>query len=256
MKWLRLLIRSFFFFFQAEDGIRDAQESRGLGDVYKRQNLNQANAASDKMAHEAAVHAQESAHAHAAHAQEAAARDAATHARHAQEVAAHDAAAHAAHQEAAAAHAAHLRAATPPRRLESAHAHAAHAQEAAARDAATHARHAQEVAAHDAAAHAAHQEAAAAHAAHLRAATPPRRLEERFGPPLVGGPADPVLARSPSPLGPPPLHGEPLVPAPHSPQLSAGLELFPGSTEKARNAAGRLKQLEDRGRAVLMNYRK
>ena len=29
----------FFFFFQAEDGIRDAQESRGLGDVYKRQIL-------------------------------------------------------------------------------------------------------------------------------------------------------------------------------------------------------------------------
>src|SRR5678816_4212520 len=29
-----------FFFFQAEDGIRDAQESRGLGDVYKRQNQN------------------------------------------------------------------------------------------------------------------------------------------------------------------------------------------------------------------------
>src|SRR5674536_317846 len=29
--------RSSFFFFQAEDGIRDAQESRGLGDVYKRQ---------------------------------------------------------------------------------------------------------------------------------------------------------------------------------------------------------------------------
>eukprot|EP00658_Telonema_sp_P-2_P033933 TRINITY_DN24815_c0_g2_i2.p1 TRINITY_DN24815_c0_g2~~TRINITY_DN24815_c0_g2_i2.p1 ORF type:complete len:116 (-),score=43.94 TRINITY_DN24815_c0_g2_i2:132-479(-) len=28
-----------FFFFQAEDGIRDAQESRGLGDVYKRQML-------------------------------------------------------------------------------------------------------------------------------------------------------------------------------------------------------------------------
>ena len=27
----------FFVFFQAEDGIRDAQESRGLGDVYKRQ---------------------------------------------------------------------------------------------------------------------------------------------------------------------------------------------------------------------------
>ena len=29
----------FCFFFQAEDGIRDAQESRGLGDVYKRQRL-------------------------------------------------------------------------------------------------------------------------------------------------------------------------------------------------------------------------
>ena len=28
------------FFFQAEDGIRDAQESRGLGDVYKRQSWN------------------------------------------------------------------------------------------------------------------------------------------------------------------------------------------------------------------------
>eukprot|EP00658_Telonema_sp_P-2_P007594 TRINITY_DN12837_c0_g1_i2.p1 TRINITY_DN12837_c0_g1~~TRINITY_DN12837_c0_g1_i2.p1 ORF type:complete len:299 (-),score=42.26 TRINITY_DN12837_c0_g1_i2:105-1001(-) len=28
-----------FFFFQAEDGIRDAQESRGLGDVYKRQDM-------------------------------------------------------------------------------------------------------------------------------------------------------------------------------------------------------------------------
>ena len=26
-----------FFFFQSEDGIRDAQEARGLGDVYKRQ---------------------------------------------------------------------------------------------------------------------------------------------------------------------------------------------------------------------------
>eukprot|EP00658_Telonema_sp_P-2_P006928 TRINITY_DN12599_c0_g1_i2.p1 TRINITY_DN12599_c0_g1~~TRINITY_DN12599_c0_g1_i2.p1 ORF type:complete len:117 (-),score=49.09 TRINITY_DN12599_c0_g1_i2:41-391(-) len=31
------LVHLFFFFFQAEDGIRDAQESRGLGDVYKRQ---------------------------------------------------------------------------------------------------------------------------------------------------------------------------------------------------------------------------
>ena len=30
------------FFVQAEDGIRDAQESRGLGDVYKRQEFNKA----------------------------------------------------------------------------------------------------------------------------------------------------------------------------------------------------------------------
>ena len=29
-----------FFFFQAEDGIRDLVRSRGLGDVYKRQELN------------------------------------------------------------------------------------------------------------------------------------------------------------------------------------------------------------------------
>ena len=28
------------FFFQAEDGIRDAQDSHGLGDVYKRQSIN------------------------------------------------------------------------------------------------------------------------------------------------------------------------------------------------------------------------
>ena len=28
------------FFFQAEDGIRDLVRSRGLGDVYKRQNMN------------------------------------------------------------------------------------------------------------------------------------------------------------------------------------------------------------------------
>ena len=28
---------TFFFFFQAEDGIRDVERSRGLGDVYKRQ---------------------------------------------------------------------------------------------------------------------------------------------------------------------------------------------------------------------------
>ena len=35
----RILLFLFFHFFQAEDGIRDAQESRGLGDVYKRQVL-------------------------------------------------------------------------------------------------------------------------------------------------------------------------------------------------------------------------
>ena len=29
-----------FFFFQAEDGIRDLVRSRGLGDVYKRQGMN------------------------------------------------------------------------------------------------------------------------------------------------------------------------------------------------------------------------
>eukprot|EP00831_Metopus_contortus_P037171 TRINITY_DN29307_c0_g1_i1.p1 TRINITY_DN29307_c0_g1~~TRINITY_DN29307_c0_g1_i1.p1 ORF type:complete len:135 (-),score=35.85 TRINITY_DN29307_c0_g1_i1:38-442(-) len=33
--WLRDVY--FFFFFQAEDGIRDVERSRGLGDVYKRQ---------------------------------------------------------------------------------------------------------------------------------------------------------------------------------------------------------------------------
>ena len=34
--WL-FVILLFFFFFQAEDGIRDLVRSRGLGDVYKRQ---------------------------------------------------------------------------------------------------------------------------------------------------------------------------------------------------------------------------
>ena len=34
------LVGCCFFFFQVEDGIRDAQESRGLGDVYKRQRCN------------------------------------------------------------------------------------------------------------------------------------------------------------------------------------------------------------------------
>mgnify|MGYP002683068834 CR=1 FL=1 len=32
-----LFMIGFFFFFQAEDGIRDLVRSRGLGDVYKRQ---------------------------------------------------------------------------------------------------------------------------------------------------------------------------------------------------------------------------
>ncbi len=36
-KWIIVGISAFFFFFQAEDGIRDLVRSRGLGDVYKRQ---------------------------------------------------------------------------------------------------------------------------------------------------------------------------------------------------------------------------
>ena len=39
VKMIHKLEVTFYFFFQAEDGIRDAQESRGLGDVYKRQGL-------------------------------------------------------------------------------------------------------------------------------------------------------------------------------------------------------------------------
>ena len=35
-----------FFFFQAEDGIRDLVRSRGLGDVYKRQSITKPAAAS------------------------------------------------------------------------------------------------------------------------------------------------------------------------------------------------------------------
>ena len=34
---MELCVWCFFFFFQAEDGIRDLVRSRGLGDVYKRQ---------------------------------------------------------------------------------------------------------------------------------------------------------------------------------------------------------------------------
>ena len=33
------MISNIFFFFQAEDGIRDLVRSRGLGDVYKRQHV-------------------------------------------------------------------------------------------------------------------------------------------------------------------------------------------------------------------------
>ena len=39
------LVCGVFFFFQAEDGIRDLVRSRGLGDVYKRQVVNVFNAA-------------------------------------------------------------------------------------------------------------------------------------------------------------------------------------------------------------------
>ena len=43
-----------FFFFQAEDGIRDLVRSRGLGDVYKRQAL--LDRESEQADHDAAVH--------------------------------------------------------------------------------------------------------------------------------------------------------------------------------------------------------
>ena len=39
----------YVFFFQAEDGIRDAQESRGLGDVYKRQSVDTASLAAREL---------------------------------------------------------------------------------------------------------------------------------------------------------------------------------------------------------------
>ena len=38
-----------FFFFQAEDGIRDLVRSRGLGDVYKRQLVNLLTVVADKV---------------------------------------------------------------------------------------------------------------------------------------------------------------------------------------------------------------
>ena len=44
-----MLACCYVFFFQAEDGIRDAQESRGLGDVYKRQTPDEAKAAAEKL---------------------------------------------------------------------------------------------------------------------------------------------------------------------------------------------------------------
>ena len=37
----------FYFFFQAEDGIRDLVRSRGLGDVYKRQTLDDSGMVTD-----------------------------------------------------------------------------------------------------------------------------------------------------------------------------------------------------------------
>ena len=39
--WSFVSVRSCVFFFQAEDGIRDLVRSRGLGDVYKRQAMDQ-----------------------------------------------------------------------------------------------------------------------------------------------------------------------------------------------------------------------
>ena len=38
-RWCNSISVEWFFFFQAEDGIRDLVRSRGLGDVYKRQLL-------------------------------------------------------------------------------------------------------------------------------------------------------------------------------------------------------------------------
>ena len=43
------LLGGSFFFFQAEDGIRDLVRSRGLGDVYKRQALQQSEIDSKSM---------------------------------------------------------------------------------------------------------------------------------------------------------------------------------------------------------------
>ena len=40
IEWSVVCVLVCFFFFQAEDGIRDLVRSRGLGDVYKRQVMN------------------------------------------------------------------------------------------------------------------------------------------------------------------------------------------------------------------------
>ena len=44
-----------FFFFQAEDGIRDLLRSRGLGDVYKRQDMTHALTDDQRKAYEANI---------------------------------------------------------------------------------------------------------------------------------------------------------------------------------------------------------
>ena len=43
LRWIIWL----FFFFQAEDGIRDLVRSRGLGDVYKRQHIDRSGSKND-----------------------------------------------------------------------------------------------------------------------------------------------------------------------------------------------------------------
>ena len=39
VRWAKVRGGGVWLFFQAEDGIRDVERSRGLGDVYKRQGL-------------------------------------------------------------------------------------------------------------------------------------------------------------------------------------------------------------------------
>ena len=59
--WCSVLYSLFFFFFQAEDGIRDLVRSRGLGDVYKRQE--QIRDARDPGVHRVSAHRSLRAHA-------------------------------------------------------------------------------------------------------------------------------------------------------------------------------------------------